>query len=330
MVSSFLSQALLLAAVAFDCASAFPAHYRHVAPRATSVGVVGNIRIPTGYTTTLFSDGFAGTVGSLPSTDRWTIDVGTQYTGGAAKWGTGETQTYAKSTSNLKITAAGTLLITPVKTTTNGKTTWTSGRIENIKTWDFTAAVGKKLRIESRLKLGGANAASKQLGIWMAFWSLGSAYRGNYQNWPAIGEIDIMESLNGAARAYETVHCGTSSGGPCLETTGISTSNTMYRSVWYTVAVVVDRTASKTASDWKGESITWLMNEKVLFTVKATTVNNQAAWKALAQTAKFLLLNVAVGGSFPDAVAGVTTPTSATLGGEGSSLEVDYVAVFTS
>ncbi|CAK7227672.1 hypothetical protein SCUCBS95973_006623 [Sporothrix curviconia] len=331
MLSNFLIQVLvLLAGAAFHEAAAFPLFYRPtVASRATSVGVVGSIRIPTGYKTTLFSDGFAGTVGSLPSTDRWTIDTGTQYTGGAVQWGTGEVETYTKSASNLQITSAGTLLITPVKTTVSGKTTWTSARIESIKTWDFTCAVGKKLRIESRLKLG-ANSAATQLGIWAAFWSLGSAYRGNYQNWPAVGEIDVLESLNGQAKAYETVHCGTASGGPCKETTGITTTTGFARNAWYTAAVVIDRSASTSAASWKTETITWLLNEKVVFTVAASTVNNQAAWVALAQNAKYLLLNVAVGGYFPSGVAGVTTPTTATLGGTGSAMEVDYVAVFTS
>lgn len=329
--SNILTQVLvLLAAIAFREAAAFPLFYRPtVAARATSVGVVGSIRIPTGYKTTLFSDGFAGTVGSLPSTDRWTIDTGTAYAGGPSKWGTGEVESYTKSKTNLQITSAGTLLITPVKTTVSGKTTWTSGRIESIKKWDFTCAVGKKLRIESRLKLG-ANKAASQLGIWMAFWSLGSAYRGNYKNWPAVGEVDVLESLNGQAKAWETVHCGTASGGPCKETTGITTTAGLARNAWYTAAVVIDRSASKSAANWKTETITWLLNERVVFTVKASTVNNQAAWVALAQNAKYLLFNVAVGGSFPSGVAGVTTPTTATLGGTGSGMEVDYVAVFMS
>ncbi|CAK7563548.1 MAG: hypothetical protein SEPTF4163_001417 [Sporothrix epigloea] len=329
MLSNSPLQALvLLAVIAVREAAGFPLFYRPaIASRAASVGVVGNIRMPTGFKSTLFSDGFAGTVGSPPSSDRWTIDTGTMYPGGAAQWGTGEIETYTNSPTNLQITSAGTLLITPVKTTVKGKSSWTSARIESKKTWDFSCAVGKKLRIESRLKLG-ANSAASQLGIWMAFWSLGSAYRGNYQNWPAIGEIDILESLNGQAKSMETVHCGTPNGGPCKETTGITTTTPFARNAWYTAAVVIDRSASTSAASWKTETITWLLNERVIFTVKASTVNNQAAWTALAQNSKYLLLNVAVGGYFPNGVAGVTTPTTATIGGTGSAMEVDYVAVF--
>ena len=57
-------------------------------------------------------------------------------------------------------------------------------------------------------------------------------------------------------------------------------------------------------------------------------MGNASAWEAAAGSAKMLLLNVAVGGAFPDAVAGFRTPTNATVGGLGASMEVDYVAVW--
>ncbi|OAA62629.1 glucan endo-1,3-beta-glucosidase A1-like protein [Niveomyces insectorum RCEF 264] len=330
--TSLLPRLVLLLAAAAGCqeAAAFPLFYRHVAPRAGNPGVVGNIRIPAGFTKTLFSDDFSGTAGSLPAAARWTIDTGTAYPGGGSpQWGTGEVESYTRNAANLQITAAGTLLLTPVATTAGGRTTWTSARIESVKAYDFTCAVGKKLRIESRLKLG-ANAAASQLGIWNAFWTLGAAYRGNYQNWPAVGEVDVLESINGQSIAYETVHCGTASGGPCHESTGISKTTPFARGGWYTAAVIIDRTAARSTADWQKEKITWLLNEQLVFTLAATTVNNQAAWAALAQNAKFILFNVAVGGAFPTAVAGVTTPTARTVGGTGSGMEVDYVAVFTS
>ena len=54
-------------------------------------------------------------------------------------------------------------------------------------------------------------------------------------------------------------------------------------------------------------------------------------WTAVTRNPKFLILNVAVGGDFPDNVENpdrVKTPTSATKGGEGASMELKYVAVF--
>jgi beta-glucanase (GH16 family) len=48
------------------------------------------------------------------------------------------------------------------------------------------------MRISARIKMPNVtgNAAA---GYWPAFWSLGNKYRGNYQNWPMVGEFDIME-----------------------------------------------------------------------------------------------------------------------------------------
>ena len=41
-------------------------------------------------------------------------------------------------------------------------------------------------------------------------------------NWPSIGEIDIMEDVNGRSSVFGTLHCGPSiPGGPCNETTGL-------------------------------------------------------------------------------------------------------------
>jgi hypothetical protein len=50
---------------------------------------------------------------------------------------------------------------------------------------------------------------------------LGAPFRGNYLNWPSIGEIDIMENINGRPTAFSTLHCGVVVGGPCNETNGI-------------------------------------------------------------------------------------------------------------
>ena len=74
----------------------------------------------------------------------------------------------------------------------------------------------------------------------------------------------------------------------------------------------------------------WRIDGNVVFTVDENRVNNETAWTAVTRTPKFMLLNVAVGGSFPDNVANPTLgkmPTSATVGGKGSAMEVRYVAI---
>lgn len=279
---------------------------------------------PPGFANTLFFDNFADLpAGSLPSADRWIIDSGTSYPGGPANWGTGEIQLYTTTPNNLKISSGRTLLLIPQK---QGDGSWTSSRIESTPAHNFACGPGQKLRMEANLRLGNADP-SVSLGIWPAFWVLGADIRevGSYHDWPAAGEIDILECLNGEPTVYQTVHCGTAEGGPCHEPMGIRATSPFSRGHWHTVAVEIDRTPT----DASAESIAWIVDGTRTAAVYASTVGDDAAWAALAHSPKFLLLNVAVGGSFPNAVAQEDTPTAATLGGAGAALEVQHVGVYT-
>ncbi|KAH8904368.1 concanavalin A-like lectin/glucanase [Coniochaeta sp. PMI_546] len=281
-----------------------------------------SISVPAGFVRVLFQDDFSSqSPNSLPSPSKWTLDVGTSYPNGPSHWGTNEVQSYTRSTNNLAITASGTLQITPVLVSGN----WTSARIETTSANDFACLPGRRLRMEASIRVGAAPANS-QMGIWPAFWSLGAAYRGNYGSWPGVGEIDILETLNGAATAWQTVHCGSASGGPCHETDGISGTAALSRGEWHTVAAEIDRTND--GGDWMGERITWFIDGVATNSVSGEDVGDEEAWSSLARTPRFLLLNIACGGSFPDAIAKTRTPTTQTAGGEGSSMEIKYVAVF--
>lgn len=181
--------------------------------------------------------------------------------------------------------------------------------------------------IESRLRVGNASTLYQQ-GIWPAFWSLGTAFRTHgATGWPFIGEWDIFESINGLPTAYNTIHCGTAPGGYCNEYNGIkSGGSTFSRGVFHEVGFMVDRTSG----DWKTETLAWYLDGVQTFNVTGARIGDQATWAALAHTAHYLLLNVAVGGSFPNALAGGLTPTSRTVGGTSVGMEVDYVVVWNS
>ncbi len=163
-----------------------------------------------------WSDDFTGSANSLPSSSNWLFTTGTQYPNGPANFGTGEIQSYTTSTQNIGLDGAGNLKITPVRAA-NGS--WTSARIETRRT-NFKPPSGGVLRIEGRLQMPDVTGAAAA-GYWPAFWALGSPYRGNSWNWPGIGELDIMENVNGVNQVWGTLHCGVSPGGPCNETTGL-------------------------------------------------------------------------------------------------------------
>jgi hypothetical protein len=277
--------------------------------------------IPSGYTKVLFSEDFSMYPDlSRPRSDVWTYDTGFNYPGGPWAWGTGEIQNYTTSLANAR-TKNGVLEMQALKTPQG----WTSTRIETKPQFDVVCMPGKKLRLESTLWLG-ANSVQNQQGIWPAFWALSTAFRGNYNNWPLVGELDMMERVNGVDKVWQTMHCGnTMNGGPCHETTGLSSGGFYVEpGKFHTYAVEIDRTNT----DWQAQKIVFSIDGVTTLTITGQTVGDMVAWTNVAHTPKFFLLNIAVGGSFPDGVAGFKTPNSNTLGEMGSGMLVSYVAAF--
>lgn len=163
-------------------------------------------------------------------------------------------------------------------------------------------------------------AAAK--GYWPAFWMLGAPYRGNYWNWPSIGEIDIMENVQGINNEWATLHCGTSPGGVCNETTGIGGQRACgpgtCQSGFHTYTVEWDRSTSP-------EQLRWYLDGAQFHTVNASQMD-AGTWAAATGHGFFLILNVAMGGAFPAAFGG--GPDGATA--SGVPMVVDYVGVWQS
>ncbi|MGH3374811.1 MAG: hypothetical protein ACRDP6_08730, partial [Actinoallomurus sp.] len=142
---------------------------------------------PPGWTT-VFSEDFAGSAGSAPSSANWFYDIGTGY-------GTGEIENTTNSTSNVHLDGNGDLDLTAI----NNNGTWTSGRIESARD-DFEAPAGGELEMTASIEQ--PNPATG-LGYWPAFWALGSPMRMG-GGWPQSGEIDMMEDVNGLNEASQT------------------------------------------------------------------------------------------------------------------------------
>ncbi|MCX5188752.1 glycoside hydrolase family 16 protein [Streptomyces sp. NBC_00268] len=268
---------------------------------------------PAGWSQ-VFVDDFTGAAGSGVNTSNWQYDTGTSYPGGAANWGTGEVETMTSSTNNVALDGNGNLLITPRRDASGN---WTSGRIETTRT-DFQPPAGGKLRVEARLQMPNVTGAAAK-GYWPAFWTLGAPYRGNYQNWPSVGELDIMENVQGLNTEWATMHCGTNPGGPCNETSGIGgntpCAGTTCQAGFHTYAMEWDRSTSP-------EEIRFYLDGVNFHTVKANQVD-ATIWANATNHGYFVILNVAMGGGFPDAFGG--GPDSGTE--PGHPLVVDYVQV---
>ena len=279
---------------------------------------------PSGYST-VFSDSFGGASGSGVDSN-WTYDTGTQYngTGCTANYGTNEVETDTNSTANVSEDGSGHLNITAVKSSSGA---WTSGRIETTAD-NFEAPAGGEMEVTASIKQPNPSSG---VGYWPAFWMLGAGFRSSgagtsgtmdCANWPNTGEIDIMEDVNALSEVAGTLHCGVDPGGPCNETTGLGSglvSCSGCQAGYDTYSVIVNRTNT---SD---ESITWYLNGTAYETVTEAQVG-ATDWAAAVDHGFFIILDNAMGGAFPNAICGCTSPSSSTT--SGASMSVGYVAVY--
>jgi beta-glucanase (GH16 family) len=269
---------------------------------------------PQGGWNLVFADDFTGAAGSRVSSN-WRYTTGTSYPGGPAQFGTHEVETMTSDPANVSLDGHGNLKITALR---GGPTGWTSARIETNRD-DFQPPSNGKLRVEARLQMPNVTGA-EAAGYWPAFWMLGKGYRGNYWNWPSVGEIDIMENVQGMNNEWATLHCGVAPGGPCNEFVGLAgqraCSPTTCQAAFHTYTLEWDRGANP-------QTLKWFLDGVNFHTVRSTDVD-AATWAAATDHGFFIILNLAMGGDFPAAFGG--GPTGATASGR--SLVVDYVAVW--
>jgi carbohydrate binding protein with CBM6 domain len=269
--------------------------------------------------TQVWADDFTGAANTLPSSANWIFDIGHGYPGGPGNWGTGEIAAHTNNPANVSVDGAGNLRITPIR---DGAGNWTSARIETQRS-NFKPPAGGVLRMESRIQMPNVTG-NQALGYWPAFWALGSPFRGNYWNWPGIGEFDIMENVNGINSVWGVLHCGVAPGGPCNENNGIGASRacpgSSCQSAFHTYRFEWDQSVSPNQLRWYVDGQQWHSISQGQ--LPADTWNQMTS-----HAGYFIILNVAMGGAFPDGVAGRATPVAETVSGR--PMTVDYVAVYT-
>jgi beta-glucanase (GH16 family) len=266
----------------------------------------------------VWADEFNGSAGQQPSTANWIYDLGHSYPGGPANWGTGEIAAHTDNPANVAMDGAGNLEITALRDSAGQ---WTSARIETVRA-DFKPPAGGTLRIEGRLQLPQVTGEAA-LGYWPAFWALGSPFRGNHWNWPGIGELDFMENVNGLDWTFGTLHCGVAPGGPCNEYNGIAGQTYCGGSChngFHTYGFEWDDSGA-------AGQLRWYIDGTLYHTIDEGDLPADTWAQMTDHAGYFLLLNLAIGGAFPDGVSGRTTPTAATV--PGHSMLVDYVRVST-
>lgn len=216
-------------------------------------------------------------------------------------WVNNELQSYGNSTQNTYV-KDGCLVIQPIKTANkDGTFSYTSGRINTQGKHVFTYG-----RFEARIKM------PKGQGFLPAFWMMPDD-EGFYGQWPKCGEIDIMEILGHDPKTmYGTIHFGE----PHNETQGTYTvSSGSFADEFHEVAV-----------EWEPGEIRYYCDG-----VNYKTINDwytrrpgfdEVTFPAPFDQPFYIILNVAVGGSWPG------YPDKTTKFDETAQMLVDYVRVY--
>ena len=264
---------------------------------------------PAGFTLT-WSDDMNGAANTGVPSSLYKYDTG------PGVFGTGEIETMTTSTSNVYYDGGGHLVLKALHTGSDPASGWTSGRIET-QSSSFGAPAGGVVRMESVLQQPNVNTTNGA-GYWPAFWMLGSGLRSG-GTWPSIGEVDIMEDINGRSSEFGTLHCGVNPGGPCNESTGIGSGERACsgcQTGFHDYAVEIDRSVSP-------EQIRYYLDGSNFFTINANQVD-ATTWANAVDHNFFIIYDLAIGGGFPNAFGG--GPTSATV--SGGAMVIDSVAVY--
>jgi Ricin-type beta-trefoil lectin domain/Glycosyl hydrolases family 16 len=294
---AIIAPVIALTAAMAPTASALAAPAAKAAPALVTPAAVPGA--PSGWST-VFSDDFSGSSGSGIDS-QWMYD-----TGAGSSFGTGEIETMTNSTSNVHLDGNGNLDITAL----GSGSSWTSGRVQTTSA-NVGAPAGGELEVTASIEqpTGG-------LGYWPAFWMLGPG------QWPENGEIDIMEDVNSLSELSGTVHCGVDPGGPCNEPDGIGSGLvgcSGCQSGYHTYTMILNRT--NTAA----ESITFYLDGNSYFTVTEAQVGT-STWQAAFDHNLSIILDLAMGGAYPNGVCNCTSPTSSTA--SGGTMSVAYVAAY--
>jgi beta-glucanase (GH16 family) len=233
--------------------------------------------------TMVWSDEFNGPDGSSPDPSKWTYDLG------AGGWGNGELETYTNSTTNV-LQKGGNLVITAVKSGSS----YTSARIKTQGLFDHGYG-----RIEARIKIPYGQ------GIWPAFWMLGNDIA--TRQWPACGEIDIMENIG---KEPSTVH-GTIHGPGYSGENGIgspfSLASGKFSDDFHIYAI-----------EWEPNQIRFYVDSNLYATRTPADLPQGTNWVYAHNF--FIILNLAVGGYWPGNADATTVFPQTML--------VDYVRVY--
>ena len=250
--------------------------------------------------TLVWSDEFSnsGSAHAQPNSQIWKYDVGTNCCGNHeletyCAWGS-TTGPCDASNPNAYVGSDGYLHIVAEQRTAG---VYTSARLKTEGLFSFQYG-----RIEARMML------PESQGMWPAFWLLGNNIA--TIQWPACGELDVMEHIDGSNPrnggfdwVQGSIHGTKLNGGIQYHPTGFSAA------AWHTYGMI-----------WTKGQIQYYVDSPSNVYATFTPATQTGTWP-FDQGAQFVILNLAVGGDWPGSPNATTVFPSTML--------VDYVRIFT-
>lgn len=233
---------------------------------------------------------------------------------GANFWVNNERQVYLDRPETIAIRQGvegadgGVLVLRPIwepgsDPRTDRNANFVSGRINTRSNYDFTYG-----KAQARIKLPAGT------GLWPAFWLLGN------DDWPATGEIDIMENVGERGWVSAALHGPGYSGNTPLSQR-FNFPNGTDATDWHIYEV-----------EWSEDQIRFAIDGVPYYQVSRADVTQYGQWAY--DTPKHIILNFALGGEYPFAVNGVIAPerglpqaTIDAIQAGGVEMYVDWVRV---
>ncbi len=261
-----------------------------------------SLNIPSG--TLVWADEFNNTTGAnaQPDPKVWTYDSG------AGGWGNSELETYCAWNAS----------VAPCSTSNPNAYVGTDGYL-HVVAEQPSAGVYTSARLKTQglfsLQYGRIEVRAQvpeEQGLWPAFWLLGNNITS--VNWPACGEMDVLERVNAATTPdwnEGSIH-GTGFTGTSLGTI-YNFNNGQTAAGWHTYGMI-----------WSKGKVSYYIDDPstpyVTYTPSNISGLSGSVWP-FDSGANFLLINLAVGGSWPGSPnSGTTFP---------AQMLVDYVHVYT-
>jgi beta-glucanase (GH16 family) len=250
-----------------------------------STGTIDPMLPPPGWTLA-WSDEFNGAKGDMLDQSKWSYSVGPN---NANK----EQEFYTDRPENSGMDGEGHFLITALHEDYMGYQ-YTSAKFTSSGNYE-----PKYGRLEARIKLPSGK------GLWPAFWNLGTNI--GDVGWPNCGEMDIMETVGDELTTnHGSLHGPGYSGGSPLTGTFTLPNGALFSDDFHVFA-----------AEWEENVVRFYVDSNLYETKTPDDVPPGKTW--VYDHSVFMILNVAVGGTWPGNPDNSIFP---------SSMAIDYVRVY--